>query len=187
MVGVLEVAPSGEPPVGLRPRALVQSNPLRTRIRYLRAAPVRDLEPQPKVDVAVAQLRDGPIEVLDAVDEDWLVAVEMPREQERRRIRGQPHHRHACSEGLDREYELRTQPPGEVLQVGGDVPARQVDEVKLIEHSQTEAAARLEVRETEVEAMDARLRTEKGSPDTTALLPTSPPSQAPDLTGLVRL
>jgi len=49
---------------------------------------VRDLELHAGLDVTVAQLCHCPIEVLDAVDEDWLVALEMPREQERGRIRG---------------------------------------------------------------------------------------------------
>ena len=67
---------------------IVEREPLRPRVDYLRAAPVRDLELHAGLDVTVAQLCHCPIEVLDAVDEDWLVALEMPREQERGRIRG---------------------------------------------------------------------------------------------------
>lgn len=59
----------------------------------------------------------------------------MSREQELGRIRGQLHHRHACPEGRDREYDFRAQPIDEVLQVGGGVPARHVNEVKPTEIS----------------------------------------------------
>jgi len=104
---------------------------------------VRDLELHDEFDLTVAELSDRPIEIVDTVDEDWLVALEMLREQKRRRIRGQPHHRHTCAEGHDGEYNFRGQPTGEVLQVGGDVPARQVDEVKPMEHSRTEAPTTL--------------------------------------------
>jgi hypothetical protein len=87
--------------------------------------------------MSVAELRDGLVEILDAVDEDRLVALEMAREQEGRRIRGQPDHRHACAEGLDGEHDLRAQPAGEVRHIGCYVPARQVDEVKPIEHPES--------------------------------------------------
>jgi hypothetical protein len=82
------------------------------------------------------------MEIVDAVDENWLVAVKMSGEQQRGRIRRQPNHRHACPKGLDGEHDLGAQPTGEVLQVGGDVAARQVDEVEPIEHSWIEAPAR---------------------------------------------
>ena len=107
---------------------------------------MRDLELDAELDLAVAELRDCLIEILDAVEQDRLVALEMPGEQERGRIPGQPHHRHACPEGLDGERELRAQPTGEVVHVGGDVPAWQVDEVKPIEHSESLRGASIELR-----------------------------------------
>lgn len=107
---------------------------------------MRDLELDAEVDPPVPELCDGLVEILDAVDEDRLVALEMPGEQERGRSRGQPHHRHAGAERLDGEYELRAQPTGEVLHIGGDVPARRVDEVKPIEHSESLRGAAIELR-----------------------------------------
>ena len=138
---LVEVAASGESLVSPWPRPLIQGNPLRPRVGHLDAAPVRDLKIHADLDVTVAELCDCPIEILDPVHEDWLVALEMAREQKRGRIRGQSHHRHPCPERLDREYRFRPQPMGEVFQVAGDVPARQVDEVEPIEHRATEAPA----------------------------------------------
>ena len=76
------------------------------------------------LDVTLAELGDCLIEVLDAVHEDWLVAGEMAREQEWGRVWSQAGHRHPGAEGLNREYEFRSQSIGEVLQVGGDVSTR---------------------------------------------------------------
>lgn len=106
---ISEVASAGESLGGLWPRSLIDGEPLRLGVRYLHTAPVGDLEIHADLDLAAAELRDCPIETLDAVDEDWLIAREMPGEQERGRIRGQPHHRHPCAEGLNREYDLRGQ------------------------------------------------------------------------------
>ena len=122
---ISEVASAGESLGGLWPRSLIDGEPLRPGVRYLHTAPVRNLEIHADLDLAAAELRDCPIETLDAVDEDWLIAREMPGEQERGRIRGQPHHRHPCAEGLNREYDLRGQTAGEVLHAGGDIPAGQ--------------------------------------------------------------
>ena len=111
---VSEVASAGESFVSSWPRALTDGDPLRSGVDDLHARPVGDLEFHAGRQVAVVELGDGPIETLDAANEDWLVALEMAGEQELGRIRGQAHNRHACADGLDGEYDLAAQPFGEV-------------------------------------------------------------------------
>ena len=66
---ISEVASAGESLGGLWPRSLIDGEPLRPGVRYLHTAPVRNLEIHADLDLAAAELRDCPIETLDAVDE----------------------------------------------------------------------------------------------------------------------
>ena len=112
---------------------------------------------------------------------DWLIAREMPGEQERGRIRGQPHHRHPCAEGLNREYDLRGQTAGEVLHAGGDIPAGQ--ELKSSRSNIPRAYARRNRDPAEALVATRRLRRKRAAPKSRSV-PLVPP--CPHRLGRVR-
>ena len=94
---------------------------------------MRNLKARSNLDSALRQLGDSPIKVSHAVDKDRLIALEMPGQQQRRRIRIQANHRNPGTERLNRKYELAAQPAREVLHVRGDVVARQIHELQPLE------------------------------------------------------
>ena len=131
------VTPTAKPLADLWSRELVERDPLWARVGQFSTRTVWDLEPHCDLHLAPAQLRDRPLELGHAIDQDRLIAVEMPGEQQGRRMRVQPHHRHPCPERLDREHQFCAQATAEMDQVGGHVTAGEVDEVEPIEHGES--------------------------------------------------
>ncbi len=167
-----EVAPSLEAVGGLGSGELVERH-ARWGPGRVSSAPgpcgiSRERQPQG----AAFQLGDGLIEVRNAVDEDGPVAREVTREQQRRRIRAQAHHRHACPECLNREHQLRTQSVGERLHLGRHVAAGEVDEIEPVEHG------RRQLRTVRAQAAEAASASSRGRRRTSAI-PASNASDAP--------
>jgi hypothetical protein len=137
-----EVAAAGEPFGGTRSSELIERNPLGPRADQLDNGSVRYLKARRNLDAAVFQLGDRAIEVHHAVNKHGLIALQVPGQQYRRRIRTQAHHRHSGTEGLDREHQLCAQSVCEVPDVDRDVAAWEIDKVELIEHNRQATLAR---------------------------------------------
>jgi hypothetical protein len=95
---------------------------------------MRDVEARGDLHAASLCLGDRPLEVGYAVDQDRLIVLEVAGEQQCGGIRAEAHHRHPSPQGLDREHQLGAQSVREVLDVGGNVTAGEIDEVEPIEH-----------------------------------------------------
>jgi hypothetical protein len=130
----LEITPTAKTLADLWSRELVDRDPLRARIGQFSARTMWDLESHCDLHLALAELSDRPLKFGHAVDQNWLIALEMPGEQQSWRMRIQPHHRYACPERLDCEDQLCAQPTAEMVHVGGYVTAGEVDEVEPIKH-----------------------------------------------------
>jgi hypothetical protein len=67
---------------------------------------MRDLKPHCDLHFALAELIDLALKIGHAVNQDGLIALEMLGQQQSRRVRVQPHHRHTRPERLDREDQF---------------------------------------------------------------------------------
>jgi hypothetical protein len=130
-----EVAPAVEVLGGIRSGKLIKRNALRSWVDQLDGRSVWNTKACSNFHAAVLQLDDSPIEVWHTEKEDGLIAMEMLGEQYRRRIRIQANHGHSGPEGLNGENQLGAQSSGEVLDIGRDVTAWEIDKLQSAEHN----------------------------------------------------
>jgi hypothetical protein len=129
----LEVAPTYEPLGYVRAGELVDRQPVPTWRGVHAPGPVWDLEPLAGRTPVPLERGDRSIEVRDAVDEDGSIPAEVAGQQDRRLMRAETQHGYASAERLDREHHTDAENRLEVLDVGGDIAARHVEEVETLE------------------------------------------------------
>lgn len=130
-----EVAPAVEALGGVGSGELIERNALRPWVDNLDRRPVWNAKACSNPHAAALQLDNSSIEVWHTEQEDGPIAIQMPGEQYRGRLWVQANHRHSGPEGLNGENKLGAQPGGEVLDVGRDVTAWEIDELKPAKHN----------------------------------------------------
>src|SRR5829696_646654 len=133
--GGSEVAATRQAAAAVRMGRLVNRQALGTRREQLNTCSVRHLEAAADVAVTLLELVDRHLEVGHAKDQNRLIAVEVFGQHQPRRVRCEPDHGNSSAEAFNGEDELCAQAVRVVLDVGGHVAARLVDEVELLEHA----------------------------------------------------
>src|SRR5689334_2938511 len=113
-------------------RQFVDRKPMAARRLDLAYRAMRDSELRADRRAGCLKLRRGFVQRLHAEDQDRALAVQMPREQDRR-TRRRLQHRHARTEALDGEDHLGAERLLEPVELGRRVRARHVDEVEALE------------------------------------------------------
>src|SRR5215218_1104195 len=133
--GGSEVAATRQAAAAVRMGRLVNRQALGSRREQLNTCSVRHLEAAADVAVTLLELVDRHLEVGHAKDQNRLIAVEVFGQHQPRRVRCEPDHGNSSAEAFNGEDELCAQAVRVVLDVGGHVAARLVDEVELLEHA----------------------------------------------------
>jgi nitroreductase len=117
------------------PRELVESEPLATRSQEGAARSVRDLQHAPSLPAAPLQRSQRLAEVVDAIHENWLLALDVVGQQDAGRRLGQLDHRDPRSGVVDGKHEPAAKHPAEEGGVGRHVATGHVHEIQLPEGS----------------------------------------------------